>query len=123
MDLKVIDFTVRKENLKEDILNLYSKLFGKVSEDEVHFEELRGGKVNVICRVTKKKDEHSVVFRNFGMKMQKEELEKLAKATAQSGKEMDASSLSSMFVNQTEIKVMTELAKHKICQPGVYCFV
>lgn len=137
MEIKEIDYTVSKENLKEDVLEIYSRLFENVNKDDLIYEELKGGKVNIMCKVTNKNDERSaVVFRNFGMKMQKKELGKLMnvvplirrmkmrniikmiKMMREMGKHGGIDALTSMFDNQTELKVMAELSKQNLCQQG-----
>lgn len=118
MEPKAVDLTVTKEHLKEETLEVYSRLFENVKKEELLFEELSGGQMNVICKVTNKKDGESVVFRNFGMKTGKEQIDKMLEEAGQQGTEASESFLSSVFVNQAEIRVMTELSKHNLCQPG-----
>lgn len=137
MKLKEIDYTVTKENLKEDVLEVYSRLFENVNKEDLLYEELKGGKVNIMSKVTNKNDERSaVVFRSFGMKMQKKELRKMMKVVPmirrmkmrkiikmikmvrKAAKQGGMDALTSMFDNEAELRIMSELSKQNLCQPG-----
>lgn len=120
---KTIDFTVTKENLKEDILAIYSKLFDDAKKEDLHFEELKGGNINIICLVTNSKDkDKSIIFRNFNMKQRQEELEKAFKEIRtddQTGaSKKDDSIFKLLFDREGEVKLMNELSKHKLTQLG-----
>ena len=124
MNTKVIDFTVTKENLKDDVLEIYSKLFEDANKEDLLFEELKGGNINVICFVTNKKDkDKSTIFRNFNMKQKREEIEKAFKAAKQDEQtdtvnKDDRSVFKLLFDREGEIKLMNELSKYRLTQPG-----
>lgn len=125
MTTKAFDFTVRKENLKEDTLELYGRLFENVNKEDLHFEELKGGNINIICLVTNKNDENkSIIFRNFNLKQKREQLEQAFKETSNAGKSdgnrnEDESIFKLLFDREGEINLMNELSKHNLCQKGM----
>lgn len=125
MTTKAFDFTVRKENLKEDTLELYGRLFENVNKENLHFEELKGGNINIICLVTNKNDENkSIIFRNFNLKQKREQLEQAFKETSNAGKSdgnrnEDESIFKLLFDREGEINLMNELSKHNLCQKGM----
>lgn len=63
-NVRSIDVTVTVANLMDDVFKIYSQLFKDISRDEVILQELQGGYVNSIVKVTLKKDESkSLIFR------------------------------------------------------------
>ena len=63
-DVRSINLTVTAEHLEDDLFKIYSQLFTDISRDEIIFEELQGGYVNSIIKVSLKKDKSkSLIFR------------------------------------------------------------
>lgn len=129
METKTIDFTVTKENLKEDILAIYSKLYEDAKKEELHFEELKGGNINIICLVKNRKDKDKwIVFRNFNMKQRQEDVEKAFNETRTDKQSGDGKKNESiyklLFDREGEVLLMNELSKHQLTQAGkVFLFV
>ena len=73
--VRKINLTVRKENSKEDIANIYVQLFQDVNKDDLihlQIQELKAGITNGIFKVYIKNDEdNSIVFGVFEMKVKK----------------------------------------------------
>lgn len=69
-DILTVDITVKAESLQEDIFRIYTRLFPNVTEQsQLQFEELPGGYVNNITKVSTKIGENeAIIFRTFGMK-------------------------------------------------------
>ena len=72
------DITVSQDTLEEDMYRIYRQLFGdQASRDRVSIEELSGGYVNAIWKLSLKKDDSkSLVFRTFGMKFDEKAMAK-----------------------------------------------
>ena len=115
MDSKIIGVRVRKESLREDIFRIYSQLFSSPTDcSGLEFEELSGGYVNNITKVSPKSGEKSatvVVFRTFDLKLDFGEL--FAKADDETS--LDASSF---FNRSSEFDVMNALSEHGLCARG-----
>ena len=72
------DITAGQDTLEEDMYRIYRQLFGdQASRDRVSIEELSGGYVNAIWKLSLKKDDSkSLVFRTFGMKFDEKAMAK-----------------------------------------------
>lgn len=71
-DIPSVDIAVKTESLREDIFRIYCRLFPNVTDPlQLEFEELPGGYVNNITKVSPKNGENeAIIFRTFGMKFQ-----------------------------------------------------
>lgn len=124
METKAFNFTVSKENLKENTLEIYRRLYKNVNKEDLLFEELKGGNINIICLVTNRNDEtKSIIFRNFNLKQKREKLEEAFRETNNAGQsdannKEDRSIFKLLFDREGEINLMNELSKHKLCQKG-----
>lgn len=66
-----VDLAVTADNLQDDIFQIYKAMQPSVKRAHLHFEELKGGYVNSIWRVSKSAGQGeatggSLVFRSFG---------------------------------------------------------
>lgn len=115
MDSKIFDLTVRKESLREDIVEIYKRLFPNTTDcSQLNFEELSGGYVNQVTKVSSKNGHNKpVVFRTFDLKLDFDE--------AFFVKDDDETSLdASLFFNRSsEFAVMNVLSEHGLCGQGM----
>lgn len=117
MDSKTIAVRVRKESLREDIFQIYSQLFlSPTTSSGLEFEELSGGYVNEITKVTPKEfgpKSAALVFRTFDLKL--DGLFTKADDETDDEASLDASSF---FNRSSEFQVMQALSKHGLCAKG-----
>lgn len=118
--MKAIDFTVTKENLKEDTLEIYGRLYENANKEDLLFEELQGGNINIICLVANRNGEDKwVIFRHFNMKQTNEMSFEATNGDDQTDANKEYHSIFKILSDrQGEIRVMNELSKHKLCQKG-----
>ena len=71
-DIPNIDIVVKKESLLEDIFQIYTRLFPTVTDPlQLHFEQLSGGIINNITKVSLKNGDpdEAIIFWTIGMKL------------------------------------------------------
>ena len=123
--MKAIDFTVAKENLREDTIEIYTRLYEDSNKEDLTFEELQGGNINIICLVANRNDEDKwIIFRHFNMKgdLKPTDEKRTSEETSRDRQTDENEECRSIFKllsdREGEIRVMNELSKHRLCQKG-----
>lgn len=115
---KIINYTIKKESLEDDIVNVYSELFGHCERIELSLKELPGGYVNSVFKVHKYGDENNcLIFRTYNLKLNIEEFNKMFNETKADNNKKSFEE--SVFSRETEFNIMKELSKHGLCTKGL----
>lgn len=113
----LINEIVTNENLVDDLLKIYLKVFPDANGHELRFENLTGGYINSIFKITSKY--RVVVFRTFDLQLNCDEFfNQLKYDYDEKSRNESKEKVDSIFNRETEFEIMKKLSKHGICRKG-----